>query len=89
MPKAVVDALEVVYVDETECQRQPARLCLRQLALEPLVEVAVVAEARQRIRQREAHRTQGANDRALVELDREQRPDERDRQERRALPEHD
>jgi hypothetical protein len=53
------------------------------------VEVPVVAEPGQRIRQRKPHCPERADDRALVELDREQRADERDRQERRALPEDD
>ena len=89
MPEAVVDSLEVVDVDQAERQRQPALTSLRELALEPLVEVAVIAKPGQRIRQRQPHRAESPNDRALVELDREQRPNKRDREERRALPEHD
>ena len=67
----------------------PSLLRLDQLALEPLVEVPVVAEPRQRIGQRELHRAQCAVGRALVERDREQRADERRGQQRRALPEDD
>jgi len=53
------------------------------------VEVAVVAEPGQGVRQCEAHRAERADDRALVELDCEERADERDGQEWRPLPEHD
>jgi hypothetical protein len=45
MAVAVVDVLEVVDVDEAERERVALLLGLRQLALEPLVEVAVGAEA--------------------------------------------
>ena len=62
---------------------------LQQLALEPLVEVTVIAEPGQRIRERQPHRPQRAVCRALVQRDREQRSDERHRQDRRTLPEHD
>ena len=41
---AVVDALEVVDVDEAQAQRQLRLLGLGELDLEPLVEVAVIAE---------------------------------------------
>ena len=51
--------------------------------------LAVVAETRERVGQREAHRLQRLEGRALVESDREQRADERDRERRRALPEDD
>jgi hypothetical protein len=52
---AVVDLLEVVDVHEAE--RQGPRLFLRaqQFALQPLVEVTVIAEPGQRIREREPH----------------------------------
>ena len=85
----IVDALEVVHVDEAEAEALAVALGLDQLALEPIVEMPVVAEPGQRIGQREPHRAQGAVGRALVERDREQRADERGREERRALPEHD
>ena len=64
-------------------------LGLDQLALEPLVEMAVVAEPGQRVGQREPHRAERAVGRALVERDREQRADEGRGQKRRALPEDD
>src|SRR3954471_6105996 len=76
--EAVVDPLEVVHVDEAEGQRQRLLLRVPQLALDPFVEMPAVAEARQRVGQRQAHRAQRADDRALVELDREQRTDKRD-----------
>ncbi len=86
---AVVDVLEVVDVHEAERERGAVLLGLRELALQPLVEVAVVAETRERIGEREAHRLQRRERRALIERDREQRADERHRERRRALPEHD
>ena len=89
MAEAVVDPLEVVDVDEAEAERVALRARVGDLALEPVVEVAVVAEPGQRVGEREPHRAQLAEGRALVERDREQRPDERSREERRALPEHD
>ena len=89
MAEAVVDPLEVVDVHEAEAERIALRAGVCELALEPVVEVAVVAEPGQRVGQREPHRSQLAEGRALVERDREQRPDERSREERRALPEHD
>ena len=56
MSKPVVDLLEVVDVHEAERQRRRVLLRRLQLALEPLVEVTVIAEPRERIRQRETHR---------------------------------
>ena len=85
----VVDSLEVVDVDEAEREGLAALLGRHQLALESLVEMAVIAEPRQWVRQGKAHRTQSTVRRALVLGDREQRADERDRQYRRALPQHD
>ena len=87
MPEAVVDPLEVVDVHQAEAERIALRPRVGELALEPVVEVAVVAEPGQRVGQREPHRAQLAEGRALVERDREQRPDERGGEERRALPE--
>ena len=49
----------------------------------------VVAEAGQRIGQCQPHRRERAVHGALVEHDREQRPDERRGEKRRALPQHD
>ena len=60
-----------------------------QLPLEAFVEVPVIPQPCQGVGQREAHGAQRTDDRALVELDREQRADERHREEGRALPEHD
>jgi hypothetical protein len=88
MPEAVVDLLEVVDVDQAERDGMAELLRVDQLALEALVEVAVVAEPRERVREREPHGAQRAEGRALVERDREQRPDESDREGRRAHPEH-
>ncbi len=87
MPEAVVDPLEVVDVHEAEAERIALRLRVGELALEPVVEVAVVAELGQGVGERQPHRPQLAEGRALVERDRKQRADERGRQERRALPE--
>ena len=87
--EAVVDPLEVVDVDEAEAEVLALVLGGGQLALQPLVEVAVVAEPRERVGQRQPHRPQRGEGRPLVERDREQRPDERDRQRGRALPQHD
>ena len=56
MSKPVVDLLEVVDVHEAERQRRRVLLRRLQLALEPLVEVTMIAEPRERIRQRETHR---------------------------------
>ena len=69
MPVAVVDPLEVVDVDEAERQRPCLLLRTQQLALEPLVELAVIAEPGQRIREREAHCPQRSVRRALVQRD--------------------
>ena len=80
MAEAVVDALEVVDVDEAEGERRALVLGRRELALQPLVEAAVVAEPRERVGQGEPHRPQRLERRALVEGDREQRADERDRE---------
>ena len=66
-----------------------ALLGASQLTLQPLLEVAVVAEAGQRVGERETHRLQRAVRRALVQRDRRERPDERGDQVRRALPQHD
>src|SRR5262249_57139774 len=77
MVVGVVDALEVVDVDEAERERRSGLLGGEELALEPLVEVAMVAEPRQRVRQREPHRAELPEGRALVQRDRDQRPDER------------
>ena len=85
----IVDALEVVDVDQAEAEVFAALIRFGQLALDPIVEVAVIAESRQGIGEREAHGPQCAVGGALVERDRQQRPEERDRQERRALPEDD
>ena len=52
----VVDALEVVDVDQAEAEAGACALGLDQLALEAVVEVAVVAKAGQRIGQGELHR---------------------------------
>ena len=87
--EAVVDPLEVVDVHQAERQRACLLFGVQQLALQSLVEVAVVAEAGEGIREREPHRAERAVSRALVEGDCEQRSDERDREHRRALPEHD
>ena len=77
MAEAVVDLLEVVDVHEAEAERIALRLRVGELALEPVVEVAVVAELGERVGERQAHRAQLTEGRALVERDREQRPDER------------
>ena len=87
--EAVVDPLEVVDVHEAQAERIALRAGVCDLALQAVVEVAVVPEPGQRVGEREPHRPQLAEGRALVERNREQRPHERSREERRALPEHD
>jgi hypothetical protein len=89
VPELVVDALEVVDVEETERDHAPVLVRVAELALQPLVEMTVVAEAGERVREREAHRIEGAVRRALVERDRDKRPGQRCEQERRPLPEDD
>ena len=89
MPEAVVDPLEVVDVHEAQRQREPPLARGLKLPLQALVEMSMVAEARKGVRQGQAHGPERADDRALVELDREQRADKRNREERRALPEDD
>ena len=89
MAEAIVDPLEVVDVDQAEAERETTFVRVPQLPLKAFVEVPVVAEAGQRIRQGQPHGPEGADDRTLVELDREQGADERHGQERGALPEHD
>src|SRR6185295_2120134 len=76
MAEAIVDPLEVVDVDEAERERLVLLLGDRELALQALVEVPVVAEVRERIGEREPHRAERAIRRALVERDREQRADQ-------------
>ena len=88
VPVLVVDPLEVVDVDQAEAERHAGFLCGDELTLQPLVEVPVVAEPGQRVGERKPHRAQRAVRRSLVEGDRDQRPDERRREHRRALPQH-
>ena len=83
----VVDLLEVVDVEQDEREREPLVLCLVQVVLEALVEVAVVAEPGEGVGERQAHRLQRAVHRALVERDGDERADEGRGEERRALPE--
>src|SRR5215211_5212081 len=89
MAEAIVDPLEVVEIDQAEAERKTTLVRVPQLPLESFMEMPVVSESGQRVRQGEPHGPKRADDRALVELDREQWPDERHREERRALPEHD
>ena len=56
MSEAVVDPLEVVDVDQAEGEGLALLLGQRQLALQALVEVAMVTEFRERVGEREAHR---------------------------------
>ena len=87
VPEPVVELFEVVDVEDADAQRHPLVLRLRQVAIEPLVEMAVVAQAGERVGEGEAHRRELPEDRALVEGDRGERPDERSGEEGRALPE--
>ena len=87
--EAVVDALEVVDVEEAQRDEHVLVVCVRELALQPLVEMAVVAEPGQRVGEGEAHRAERPVRRALVERDRHERAGERGKEERRPLPEHD
>ncbi len=87
MAVLVVDRLEVVEVEEAERNRRAGLLRRDELALEPLVEAAVIPEARERIGEREPHRLHRLERRPLVERDREQRPDEGEGEERSPLPE--
>ena len=68
---------------------RPSACGLVELGLEALVEGACVAEEGQGVGAGEAHRLELAVDGALVERDRDERADERERQEGRALPEDD
>ena len=79
---------KAMNVEEAEGQREALLLRLVQVVLEPLVEVAVVAEPGERVSEREAHRLERAVDRALVERDSDERADERRGEKRRAVPEH-
>ena len=71
--ETVVDALEVIDVDQAE--RQPGLILLSrgQLKLQPLLEVAVVPEPGEWIGKSKVHCPQFAGARALIELDRHQR----------------
>ena len=89
MAELVVDALEVVDVEEAQRDDAAVLVRLRELALQALVEVAVVAEPGQRVGEREPDRVQRPVRRALVERDRDERAGERREEVRRALPEHD
>ena len=71
----VVHLLEVVDVEQAEGQRE-ASSCALSRSLEPLVEVAVIAEPGQRVGQRKAHGLERAVHRALVERDGDKRADE-------------
>ena len=89
MAESVIDPFEVVDVDEAECQRATVVQGVLELVGEALVKVAVVSEAGQRIRQGKSRGAHGAQQRSLVELDREQRPRERQREPGRLLPDND
>ncbi len=67
---------------------RPGLVRLVEQSLELLLEVSMVAETAERIGQRQLHRLERAEHRALVERDREERADQRRREHRRALPEH-
>ena len=56
MSVAVVDLLEVVDVEQAESERDAGLLRVVEVALEPLVEVAMVAEPGQRVGERETER---------------------------------
>ena len=73
MAEAVVDALEIVDVDQAERKRPVVTQGLLELPRQPFVEMAVVPEPGQGIGQRQAHGSQCLQERPLVELDREQR----------------
>ncbi len=89
MALLVVDALEVVEVEEADGQRATLHRRLLELHLQLLLEVPVVSEPGQGVGQREPHRTQGAVRRALVERDRDERPGQRQHVDRRLRPQHD
>ena len=89
MAVQVVHPLEVVDVEEGERNRRPLLLRVVELSPESLLEVAVVAEPRERIGQGQPDRLELPVRRPLVERDRQQRPDERGHEQRRPLPEHD
>jgi hypothetical protein len=88
MAERVVQLLEVVDVEQAHAERQALLLGLADVVGKALVEVAVVAEAGERVGEREPHGGELAEDRALVEGDRGERADERRREKRRAVPEH-
>ena len=87
MPEPVVELLEVVDVEDADAERHPLLLRVAQVAVEPVVEVPVVPEPGDGVGEGEAHRGELPEDRALVEGDGGERPDERRREEGRALPE--
>ena len=77
MAVAVVDPLEVVDVHEAEAERIRLLERVGDLALESVVKMPVVTQSGKGVGEREPHRAQLPEGRALVERDREQRADER------------
>ena len=86
MTVPVVHAFEIVDVHEAEREPRAALLRPVEVVLEPLVEVTVVPEARQRVGERQAHRAERVVHRALVQRHGDERADERDREERGVGP---
>ena len=77
----VVHVFERVHVDQAESDPEAVVAGLLEAFREPLLEVTVIAEARERVGERELHRLELPEDRALVEGERGQRADERRGQE--------
>ena len=89
MAVPVVDLFEAVDVEQAQRDDSRFGLGFRELALEALLEVAVVPEPRQRVGEGQPHRAERLVGRPLVQRDRDERPGEGREQPRRALPEHD
>ena len=89
MAVPVVDLFEAVDVEQAQRDDSRFGLGFRELALETFLEVAVVAEPRQRVGERQPHRAERLVGRPLVQRDRDERACEGCKQPRRALPEHD
>jgi hypothetical protein len=81
VPMTVVDVLEVVDVEEADADRRAA-LRRRHLVVEALVEPAAIAHARERIGDGGPHGLECAQLRALVEVEGDERAEERSDEER-------
>jgi hypothetical protein len=84
----VVDRLQPVHVEQADAERRvPA--ALRHLGGQPVVEAPAVAKTRDGVGEGRPHRLEGTQLGALVEVERDEWPEERDDEEGRAVPEDD